>query len=119
MDDMTVLWNHYRYGKCWPSTGEFLQSLIYRKPTVKDIIDAFLPEQEPEPTYDNVPRSGSLYYMTELEPPAWFKRGVYEDKILMDDNPAHILKKARKAMTKMIPLDKKTLLRRALEMSQK
>lgn len=105
------LWREFRTGKCWPSTGEYLQGLIYSKPTKKDITGIYLPEQEPELSYQNLPRSGSTYWLETVFAPPWFRHAVIEENIVLED-PVEILKKSRKAWKIKRPTVKMTLRRK-------
>ena len=94
------LWRMFRTGKCWPSTGEFLQGLIYSKPTKKDISpDVYLPEQDPELSYQNLPRSGSTYWLETVFVPPWFRHAVIEENMVLE-NPVDVLKQSRKIWKK-------------------
>ncbi len=112
VDESAVLlddfWREFRTGKCWPSTGEYLQGLIFIKPTKKDMSDIYLPEQEPELSYQNLPRSGSTYWLETIFPPPWFRHAMAEENMVCAD-PVEILKQSRKAWKKKRPMVKMVL----------
>lgn len=95
------LWQEYRYAKAWGSMSQLMLELVFFKQSRFDFFEIFPPEQNPETSYEGVVKAGSLYYITEIDPPNWFRRAMLQD-LMVYDNPISVLKKTK--LNKLVKL---------------